>query len=146
MNSGSGDAPTLAVDLSSDELPAPRLKPKNGVVWVHAYTDLKLHDITSGPSDPNRKPLDMNQKHGSDAFFAGNGRFLTRKLWGIANQHSYGHHGMHTTMREAVLAHSGEALQSRLAFQTMSRHEQDCVIEFLKVTSNPIAKREGFSG
>ncbi len=127
-----GDAPTLAVDLSSDELPAPRLRPKNGVVWVPAYTDFKLHDITGGPNDPNREPLDMNEKHGSDAFFAGNGKFLTRKLWGIANQHSYGHHGMYTTMREAVLAHSGEALNSRVAFQAMSPHEQDCVVEFLK--------------
>lgn len=63
---------------------------------------------------------------------AGNGKFPTRKLWGIANQHSYGHHGMYTTMREAVLAHSGEALQSRVAFKAMSPHEQDCVVEFLK--------------
>jgi hypothetical protein len=39
---------------------------------------------------------------------------------------------MYTTMREAVLAHSGEALESRLAFQAMTPHEQDCVIEFLK--------------
>src|SRR5262249_10187202 len=43
-----GQAPTLAVDLSSDELPAPRLKPSHGVVMVPAYTDLKLHDITTG--------------------------------------------------------------------------------------------------
>jgi CxxC motif-containing protein (DUF1111 family) len=127
-----GDAPALAVDLCSNELPQPRLKPKNGIVWIRAFTDFKLHDITSGLNDPNREPLDMNQKHGSDSFFAGNGKFLTRKLWGIANQHSFGHHGMYTTMREAVLAHSGEALESRLAFQAMTPHEQDCVIEFLK--------------
>jgi cytochrome c peroxidase len=127
-----GDAPILAVDLTNDQLPQPRLKPKNGVVWVPAFTDFKLHDITSGPNDPNREPLDMNQKHGSNNFFAGNGKFLTRKLWGIANQHSFGHHGMYTTMREAVMAHAGEALDSRSAFQAMSAHEQDCVIEFLK--------------
>lgn len=127
-----GDAPTLAIDLTSDDLPLPRLKPKNGVVWVPAFTDFKLHDITAGPNDPNREALDMNQKHGSAGFFAGNGKFLTRKLWGIANQHSYGHHGMYTTMREAVLSHAGEALDSRLAFQAMTPHEQDCVIEFLK--------------
>ncbi len=127
-----GDAPTLAVDLSSNELPQPRLKPRAGVVWVPAFTDFKLHDITSGPEDPNREALDMNQKHGSDGFFAGNGKFLTRKLWGIANQHSFGHHGMYTTMREAVLAHSGEALDVRRAFQSLSSYDQDCVIEFLK--------------
>lgn len=127
-----GEAPTLAVDLTSDELPPPRLKPKNGIVWVPAFTDFKLHDITAGPNDPNREPLDMNQKAGSENFFAGNGKFLTRKLWGIANQHSFGHHGLYTTMREAVLAHAAEALDSRIAFQSLSPHEQDCVIEFLK--------------
>ncbi len=127
-----GDAPSLSVDLCSKELPLPRLKPRNGVVMVAAFTDFKLHDITSGSNDPNREPLDMNQKHGSTGFFAGNGKFLTRKLWGIANQHSFGHHGMYTTMREAVLSHDGEARQSRLAFQAMSPYEQDCVIEFLK--------------
>jgi di-heme oxidoreductase (putative peroxidase) len=127
-----GDAPTLSVDLTSDELPLPRLKPKNGIVWVPAFTDLKLHDITTGSSDPNREPLDMNQAAGSTGFFAGNGKFLTRKLWGIANQHSFGHHGLYTTMREAVLAHAGEALDSRVAFQSLDNFQRDCVIEFLK--------------
>jgi len=127
-----GDAPALEVDLTSDELPQPRLKVKNGVVWVPAFTDMKLHDITSGAGDPNREPLDMNQPAGSAAFFAGNGRFLTRKLWGIANQHSFGHHGLYTTMREAVEAHAGEALGSRLAYQRMSSYDQDSLIEFLK--------------
>ena len=127
-----GDAPSVAVDLTSDVLPQPRLRTKGGIVWVPAFTDLKLHDITSGAADPNREPLDQNQPPGSPAFFAGNSRFLTRKLWGIANQHSFGHHGQYTTMREAVLAHAGEALSSRTAFQSLSRFEQDCVIEFLK--------------
>jgi hypothetical protein len=105
-----GEAPQLAVDLSSDNLPPPRLSPVAGIVNVPVYTDLKLHDITSGPGDPNREPLDMNQPPGSPGFFAGNSKFLTRKLWGIANQHSFGHHGLYTTMREAVLAHHGEGL------------------------------------
>lgn len=127
-----GDAPQLAVDLTSDELPGPRLKPKNGIVWVQAFTDFKLHDITDGPNDPNREPLDQNQTPGTEDFFAGTGKFLTRKLWGIANQHSFGHHGMYTTMREAVLAHSGEAHNSRNGFTSLSGFEQDCLIEFLK--------------
>jgi len=108
-----GQAETLAIDLTSNQLPGPRLKSRGGVVWVPAFTDFKLHDCTTGLGDPNREALDMNQVAGSQGFFAGNGKFITRKLWGIANQHSFGHHGLYTTMREAVLAHAGEALFAR---------------------------------
>jgi hypothetical protein len=127
-----GQTETLAVDLTSEQLPGPRLKAHGGVVWVPAFTDLKLHDCTSGSGDPNRESLDMNQPAGSDGFFAGNGKFITRKLWGIANQHSFGHHGLYTTMREAVLAHAGEALFARQAFEQLSEYDRDSVIEFLK--------------
>src|SRR6266404_851056 len=128
-----GDAPVLAVDLTSDELPGPRLKPDaHGTLWVPAFTDLKLHDITTGASDPNAEPPDQNQPAGSAAFFQGNTKFITRKLWGTANSGPFMHHGKFTTMREAVLAHSGEAFASRHAFESFGSHEQDCVIEFLK--------------
>jgi len=127
-----GDAPSLSVDLTSDELPQPRLKPLNGVVHVPAFTDFKLHDICSGPNDPNAEALDQLQQAGSIGFFAGNRKFITRKLWGAGNQPPYFHHGLFTTMRQAILAHDGEALGSRQAFQALSRQEQDSVIEFLK--------------
>jgi hypothetical protein len=136
----------LSVDLTRADLPRPRLRPEKGVVTVPAYTDLKLHDITTGlPScaahpelintrqcDGDVEPLDQNAPAGTPAFFAGNRRFITRKLWGIANQHSFGHHGQYTTLREAVLAHAGEAAQSSAAFRKLTADEQDALIEFLK--------------
>ena len=128
-----GDAPSIAVDLTSKQLPGPRLQvASDGVVWVPVFTDLKLHNITNGPSDPNSEQLNQSAQAGSDAFFAGNQEFITRKLWGVGNSGPYMHHGKFTTTREAILAHSGEALQSRLAFQRLSDYDRDCVIEFLK--------------
>jgi len=127
-----GQAPTYSVDLTRDDLPAPRLRPRRGVVDVPAFTDLKVHNICDGPNDPNRERLDMNQPAGSPGFFAGNERFITRKLWGTANEPPFFHHGQFTTLRQAVLAHSGEALASRQAFQALRPDEQDAVIEFLK--------------
>src|SRR6266446_4299879 len=129
-------APALAVDLTSDTLPLPRLRPHRGRVVVPAYTDLKLHDIsaTSDPrTDPECEPLDQNQPAGSVAFFAGNCKFITRKLWGFYNQGGpFMHHGEFTTAREAVEAHNGEALSQRLLFDALPADVKSALIEFLK--------------
>ena len=74
----------------------------------------------------------MNQPAGSPAFFAGNRKFLTRKLWGTANEPPFFHHGQFTTLRQAVLAHGGEAFAARHAFEALSDYEQGSIIEFLK--------------
>ena len=126
------DAPALAVNLNSTKLPSPRLKSKDGVVMVPAFTDMKLHDICSDESDPNIEPLDMNQAPGSMGFFSGNRKFITRKLWGCANEPPYFHHGQYTTLRQAILAHAGEALGSRQAYSLLAASEQDAIVEFLK--------------
>ena len=89
--------------------------------------------MADGPADPNAEPLDQNQPAGSPGFFAGNQKFITRKLWGLANAGPFGHAGKFTTMREAInLGHNGEATASRRAFQALSSSQQDEVVEFLK--------------
>src|SRR5215471_4056223 len=130
-------APALSVDLTSHELPEPRLHPnQRGVIMVPAYTDLKLHDISASSdpaTDPECEPLDQNQPAGSPGFFKGNCKFITRKLWGFYNQGgAFMHHGKFTTAREAVEAHSGEALAQLLAFDALPPAMQDDLIEFLK--------------
>jgi hypothetical protein len=129
-------APALTVDLTSDSLPLPRLRAHRDVVTVPAYTDLKLHDIsaTSDPAtDPECEPLDQNQPPGSLGFFAGNCKFITRKLWGFYNQGgAFMHHGKFTTAKEAVEAHNGEAIAQRKAFEALPAEQQNQLIEFLK--------------
>ena len=124
-----GEARELKVDLSSDLLPAPRLHPSGETAWVDAYTDFKLHDICE-PGDAEH--LDMNQSHWSPRLREGNCRFLTKRLWGAANEPPFFHHGLFTTLRQAVLAHAGEAKGSRQAFEALAASERDAVIEFLK--------------
>ena len=127
-----GQARSLSVDLSSDNLPQPRLKPTNGVILVPLYTDFKLHDICSGPNDPNRESLNQQQPPGSKRFFDGNARFLTTRLWSVGSKPNYFHHGQFTTIREAILNHFGEASASRKAFEALYPWGQGSIIEFLK--------------
>ena len=130
-----GGSKAVALDLSSPDLPQPRLTPllpDRKVVMVPAYTDLKLHDITD-PNEPEEaEPLDMNWFVWSPKFSDGNRRFLTKRLWGAANEPPYFHHGLFTTLREAVLAHNGEAVEERRSFQRLPEYEQGSLIEFLK--------------
>ena len=44
----------------------------------------------------------------------------------------YFHHGKFTTLREAILAHAGEAEQTRENFQNLSEYDRGSIIEFLK--------------
>lgn len=125
----------LEVDLTDAVLPAPRLRPgRDGlsVVRVPAYTDFKLHDITDPADETATEPLDMNQPASSPRFLEGNRRFLTRRLWGTANEPAYFHHGLITTLREAVLAHSGEAREQRRGFQALSEYDQEALLGFLE--------------
>jgi len=129
-----GDAPDIGLDLTDPSLPRPRLIPAAGAtsIDVPIFTDFKLHDITD-PSEPaDAEALDQNQPVWLKQFSQGNRKFLTKRLWGCANQPPYFHHGLYTTMRQAILGHSGEALASRQAYQHLPEYDQDALIEFLK--------------
>jgi hypothetical protein len=134
-NLRNGDAASYGFHLSDPSLPQPRLQPDHPadlVMLVPAYTDMKLHDISDPQDDAQPESLDMNWPAWAPKFSTGNRRFLTRRLWGVGNSGPYFHHGLFTTMREAIGAHSGEALSSRKLFQAASTDEQNALIEFLK--------------
>jgi hypothetical protein len=129
-----GDAGTVRVDLNDSRLPQPRLAASRDnpeALVVQAYTDFKLHDITD-PAEPADEVIDMNQSLVSPRLREGNRRFLTKRLWGAANEAPYFHHGRFTTMRQAVLAHHGEAFAERRAFEQLPPASQNALIEFLK--------------
>jgi hypothetical protein len=133
-NLRAGQTEVLKIYLNDPSLPQPRLKPATpDAQWlmVPAFTDFKLHDI-SDPADPYYEPLDMNQPVWADRFTSGNRKFLTKRLWGSANEPPYFHHGLFTTLRASVLGHAGEALQSRKAFEALPEYDKDSLIEFLK--------------
>ncbi|MGH9551825.1 MAG: di-heme oxidoredictase family protein, partial [Terriglobales bacterium] len=99
---------------------------------VPLYTDFKLHNICSGPGDPNGEVLDQNQTAGSESFFGGNQYFLTKRLWDTGSKPNHFHHGKYSTIRESILAHAGEAAGSKKAFTGLSPYDQGSVVEFLK--------------
>ncbi|MCB9832133.1 MAG: thiol oxidoreductase [Planctomycetes bacterium] len=123
---------SLTINLNSNRLPQPRLEEKRGKVIVPVFSDFKLHDITSGPNDPNRESLDMHAPAGSTAFFAGNARFLSSRLWGVANQMPHFHHGKFSTLRQAIEAHAGEASGVMANWAALSTGQKNELIEFLK--------------
>lgn len=129
-----GDGDEFSVNLNDARLEPPRLSvdPATGTVPVPAFTDMKVHDITTGPGDPNCESLNMHAQGGTPAFHGGNCRFLTKRLWGAANEPPYFHHGKFTTMRQAIEAHRGEALASYEAWTALDDYGRNSIIEFLK--------------
>lgn len=129
-----GEAPEFEFDLNNPRLDPPRLHvdAATNSVWVPAFTDLKVHDITSGPDDPNCEPIKM-QATTPEEFLAGNCEFLTKKLWGTANEKpARFHHGQFTTMREAIESHRGEAMDAYVEWTLLDDYGRDSIIEFLK--------------
>jgi CxxC motif-containing protein (DUF1111 family) len=126
------DAQAVRIDLTDPRLPGKRPKPRKGVVWVSAFTDLKLHDISDPLDEGAAESININHPPGSEGFLAGNRRFLTKKLWGSANESPYFHHGRFTTLREATRAHAGEAEDARAAFDALLPEEQAYVIAFIQ--------------
>jgi len=114
------DVPQVfSYDLSTNGR-LPRLPVEaDGTVILPAFTDFKRHDMGPGLADPlveNGVPRTV---------------FLTKKLWGMANEPPFMHHGRALTITEAILMHGGEAQAARDAFAILQADHQASLIDFL---------------
>lgn len=87
---------------------------------IHPFGDFLLHDIGTGD------------------FIVQNGGPVTRTtvrtapLWGVRTRPQLMHDGLSLTFNEAILRHSGEALQVRLRYQALSADDKRKLITFLE--------------
>lgn len=102
--------------------PGPHLnRETDGSVLVPLFSDLKRHRM--GTQLDNEKltqsgiPTDQ---------------WLTRKLWGMASEPPFLHHGRATLISEAISMHGGEAETARDVFLALSEQDQENIVEFLK--------------
>ena len=98
----------------------------DGHIMVPVFTDLKRH-----------KMGDVLNNEALEEEGVPTDEWLTRKLWGSASEPPFLHHGRATLMSEAILAHGGEAAESRESFANLVSEDQAAVIEFLKTLQLP---------
>jgi CxxC motif-containing protein (DUF1111 family) len=87
---------------------------------IHPYTDLLIHDMGPGLAD------------GVVMFAAGGSEFRTQPLWGLCHHAPFLHDGRADTVREAILAHGGEAQAARDAYAGLSEGERRLLHRFLE--------------
>ncbi len=61
----------------------------------------------------------------------------TPPLWGVRDSGPYLHDGRASTIEEAIEWHGGESEDSRVAFNSLSRHDKDLVVIFLNSLQAP---------
>ncbi len=89
-------------------------------IELYAYTDLLLHDVAPdgyvGIADGD----------------AGSREFRTPPLWGLVHTGPYMHDGHAMTLEAAILAHRGEAEESRDGYRVLSPAEKAELLAFLE--------------
>lgn len=123
----------------------------DGRALVHAFTDLKRHDLNDDDLQHFANEL---LAQGTLAARAPGSRFtepprarpqrefLTARLWDAGSTAPYGHRGDLTTLTEAIHFHGGEARAARDAFFALPEAERAAVIEFLKtlqIVAEPVS-------
>ncbi|SLN54167.1 hypothetical protein TRL7639_02833 [Falsiruegeria litorea R37] len=117
-----GDQPNNRIEQADGSILQLGSFPKRGdngaeLTW---YSDFRRHDMGPGLADP------------VDAFGFGASVWPTRSLAGVGSTGPWLHNGHATTLRDAILAHGGEAMASKQAFLAMEEPAQGELIAFLE--------------
>ncbi|MDN3721422.1 di-heme oxidoredictase family protein [Roseibium salinum] len=115
----------LALDLGTLDWVKALPRDDQGRVLVPLYGDLKRHTVADAANDTFGNEL-LAQR------FVARDVFITSELWGIGSTAPYGHRGDLTTLNEAILAHGGEAAQSRKAYADLKESKRQSIIAFLR--------------
>jgi len=91
----------------------------DGTAVARWFTDFRRHNMGPELADP------------SDPLGIGASMFLTRSLAGVGSTGPWLHDGRATSLNEAILAHGGDALESRVKYSKMSPEEQSEIVAFL---------------
>jgi cytochrome c peroxidase len=118
-------ATPLELDLGTLDWVKALPRDDQGRVLVPLFGDLKRHTIADAANDTLGNEL-LAQR------FVARDVFITSELWGIGSTAPYGHRGDLTTLDEVILAHGGEATDSRKAYAALPESEQQAVIAFLR--------------
>ena len=109
------------------------------------YSNLLLHDMGSdlasstgyygeAPAAPAASPGGTPIPVASE--------WKTPPLWGVADSAPYLHDGRAETLRDAIVAHAGEASGVVANFKALSPSEQDGIVSFLKTLRSPKSARD----
>jgi hypothetical protein len=101
--------------------------PKNtkGEILVPLFGDLKRHKMTDRAVEVLGNEL-LSQR------FVERSIFMTAELWGVGSTAPYGHRNDFTTLNEIILAHGGEARESRDGYLKMQDSNKSAIIAFLR--------------
>jgi cytochrome c peroxidase len=91
-----------------------------GRAVIQRYSDFRLHDMGPGLADP------------VDAYGIGASVWPTRGLAGVGSTGPWLHDGRATTLDEAILAHGGEAADSRNRYAALPESQQSQIVAFLE--------------
>jgi CxxC motif-containing protein (DUF1111 family) len=105
----------------------------------YPYSDFLLHDVGTGDgiAVPMQEHYGRNmysiawKNFSPDDFQAAQNKIRTAPLWGVRFRNRLMHDGTSSTLRDAVLRHSGEAGDVSHRFQRLSQSDQEAILEFL---------------